>query len=251
MQWQISRVFPVLKPKDVHIWRASLTRNQADLDKLFFLLNPEEKERAAKYIVKKAADSFIVSRAILRTLIAKYLQIDSQNISFQQNKYGKLRLDSSPLQFNISHSHDLALFIFALDVPVGIDVEFIRNDYEFADIANKFFSKTEVAELFSLPVSQQIQAFFNCWSRKEAFIKALGNGLFTALDKFSVEVSARKEGRVRLSDSGGGLDTQSWILEALDPADGYVGAFAVGLSEYATSFYDFEMGLIMSLTPNL
>ena len=240
MLWQSLKNFPTLKANQAHIWRASLTRNQVDLDKLLFLLNPEEKERAAKYIVKKAADSFIVSRAILRTLIAKYLQINSQSMVFQQNKYGKLHLNSSLLQFNISHSHGLALFIFALDTPVGIDVEFVRNDYEFADIANKFFSKTEVRELFSLPDGQQTQAFFNCWSRKEAFIKALGNGLFTALDKFSVEVSARKEGRVRLSDSGGGLDTQSWILEALDPANGYAGAFAVGSAEYAASFYDFD-----------
>ncbi|OGT09380.1 MAG: hypothetical protein A2V89_02745 [Gammaproteobacteria bacterium RBG_16_37_9] len=240
MLWQSPKNFQILKANQAHVWRATLIRTEKDLADLSSLLSPQEKERAAKYMVKKAADSFIISRAVLRALLAKYLQIEPQSIVFQQNKYGKLYLDSSLLQFNISHSHGLALFIFALNAPVGIDVEFVRHDYKFTDIAKKFFSKAEVAELFSLPVSQQIQAFFNCWSRKEAFIKALGEGMFSPLDEFSVEVSVSKEGQVRLSYANDDQEGKFWTLEALDPADEYSGAFAVGLAEYTTDFYDFE-----------
>jgi len=236
MSWQSPKFFPILQANQVHIWRASLTRAEKELVELRALLNLQEKERAAKFVVKNAANSFIVARGILRRLLSRYLQTFPQDLVFQQNQYGKLYLDSSPVQFNLSHSHDLALFIFALNRPVGVDVEFIRADYDFADIARKFFSKAESTELFSLPKDEQLHAFFNCWTRKEAFIKAKGVGMFCALDKFSVEVTSNKEGRMRL-ESYDELDSNNWILEAINPADMYAGAFVVESPSYTINFY--------------
>lgn len=239
MLWQSPKVFPTLQPNQVHVWRASLIRTEKELVELTELLSLEEKGRADKFLVKHAANSFIVARGILRKLLGQYLQCSAESLVFKQNQYGKLYLDTSSIEFNLSHSHDLALFIFALNASVGIDVEFIRSDYDFIDIAKKFFSKAEVTELLSLPKAEQSQAFFNCWTRKEAFIKAKGMGMFCALDKFSVEVNSYKEGKMRLvGDTNDMLDTKKWILEAINPASMYAGAFVVGLTSYAASFYE-------------
>ncbi|MDR1057525.1 MAG: 4'-phosphopantetheinyl transferase superfamily protein [Coxiellaceae bacterium] len=237
MPWQRSQSFPDLRTKEVHVWRASLKYPQEKILEFLKILNLQERERAAKFMVNNAASSFIIARGILRTLLAKYLNLQPQEIIFRQNQYGKLYLESSPLQFNLSHSHEIALFIFALNTPVGIDVEFMRVDYNFTDIAQRFFSKVESEKLFALPKDKQLQAFFNCWVRKEAVIKAQGVGMFKELDKFSVEVSSSKEGCVQLlldDDSD-----QNWTLESLNPGGNYSGAFAIGLTGYTVNFYDF------------
>lgn len=238
MLWQHPQIFPALEVGKVHIWRASLRYPQEKILGFLKILNFQEKERAAKFVVSGAANGFIVARGILRTLLARYLTVTPQDIVFQQNQYGKLYLDFSPVQFNLSHSHEIALFIFTLNNPVGIDVEFVRDNYNFADIAKKFFSKVEIEKLFALPKNEQLQAFFNCWARKEAFIKAQGTGMFRELDKFSVEVSSHKEGQVQLL-ADDNPNEQAWMLEAIDPGEGYSGAFAAGLLKCMASFYDF------------
>ncbi|EKE00872.1 MAG: 4'-phosphopantetheinyl transferase [uncultured bacterium] len=239
MPWQSPQTFPILRTNQVHIWRAPLKRNKEELAQLSALLNSQEKARADKFIAEHAKNNFTTARGILRYLLAKYLQTNPQDLTFQQNQHGKLHLESSELQFNISHSRDWALFIFAMNQPVGVDIEFIRNDFDFAPIAQRFFSKKENMELLALPQDQQLRAFFNCWSRKEAFIKALGKGLFCALDGFSVEVSSKKEGKLQLHVADIEFDTKNWSLEALNPVEGYVGAFTTSLSEYKACLYDF------------
>ena len=240
MRWQISKNFSALTVDKVHIWRANLARPEKEIANFLAILNVQERERADRFMVQAARSSFIVARAILRQLLARYLTVKAQEVIFRQNSYGKLYVDATPLQFNLSHSHGLAVFIFALETPVGIDVEFIRDDYNFEEIAQKFFSPIEAAQLFALPEEQRPQAFFNCWSRKEAFIKALGTGMFSSLDKFAVEVFYNKEGVVKLLQVENDLDQKSWRLEAFDPMTKYAGAFAVKRSSACTtSFYDF------------
>ena len=239
MAWQFPQTFPVLHTNQVHIWRATLKRSKEDLAEFTKLLNLQEKIRANKFIAKQAKNNFVVARGILRWLLGKYLGIKPQDILLQQNRYGKLYVASSALQFNLSHSHDLALFAFTQHHFIGVDVEFIRADFDFTAIAERFFSKTENLDLLALPIEQQLPAFFNCWSRKEAFIKALGKGLFCALDSFSVEVSNKNAGRLTLHFSDMELDTKNWALEALNPAASFVGAVATSCCKYQTSFYEF------------
>jgi 4'-phosphopantetheinyl transferase len=238
MTWQSPTTFPGLQTNQVHVWHASLKQNERELAELLNLLDFQEKERAAKFISEQAKNNFIAARGVLRSLLAKYLHVKPQDLVFQQGQYGKLYLESSTLQFNISHSHDLALFIFALHQPVGIDVEFIRDDFDFVPIAQRFFSKKETTDLLTLPPDQQLHAFFNCWSRKEAFIKAIGKGIFFALDEFSVEVSNKQKGRLQLQITDPEFNAKNWALEALNPADGYVGAFATTLQKYEVGLYD-------------
>jgi 4'-phosphopantetheinyl transferase len=237
MRWQSLETFPTLRANQIHIWRAPLVRAEKELIELKSFLNKEEQERAAKFIVERAANSFVVARGFLRKLLSKYLQIPPRDLIFQQNQYGKLYIESSSLQFNLSHSHNLALFIFTINASVGIDLEFIREDYKFSDIVRKFFSQKESAALFSLPKNEQVQAFFNCWTCKEAVIKAKGVGMFRALDDFSVEVSNNKWGKMILEDSSDMLESNAWSLEAINPGDEYSGAFAADLSDYSVDFY--------------
>jgi 4'-phosphopantetheinyl transferase len=237
MPWQSPQAFPTLKTNQIHVWRATLGRSKKELAELSGMLNPQEKERADKFIAKNAKNNFIVARGILRNLLANYLSTEPQKLSFQQNQYGKIRIEASELQFNISHSCDLALFAFTLKHPIGVDIEFIRDDFDFIPIAQRFFSAKENLDLLALPTDQQLQAFFNCWSRKEAFIKAVGTGVFCALNEFSVEVSDKKEGRLQIQFTSAEFNSKDWSLEALDPMEGYAGAFATPQDGYEIKRY--------------
>jgi 4'-phosphopantetheinyl transferase len=239
MKWQSPKTFPILQTNHVHVWRAPLKRSQEELAYLSKTLNSQEESRAAKFVAENTRNNFIAARGILRYLLAKYLQTQPQDLVFQQNQYGKLHLESSELQFNISHSRDLALFIFTTHHQVGVDVEYIRNNFEFSGIAKRFFSKTENIDLLALPAEKQLNAFFNCWSRKEAFIKAIGKGIFYPLDEFSVEVSNKNDGRVQLEFMNDELNTTHWALEALNPDDEYAGAFAISSQKHTTHLYNF------------
>ena len=225
--------FPILRPKQVHIWYAQLKRREKDF---IGFLNAQEKLRASKFIAASARNNFIVARGILRHLLGRYLGVKPQDLLLRQNRYGKLYLDAS-VQFNISHSQGLGLFAFTQNHVIGVDIEFIRTNFDFVAIAQRFFSPTERSSLLSLPADHQAAAFFHCWSRKEAFIKALGKGLFCELDSFSVEVSRQKFGRLQLHSNS----NNNWSLEALYPADGFVGAFATAYCDYTASFYRFEL----------
>lgn len=241
MLWQIPQNFPVIQANQVHIWRILLKCNQNRLTALTNLLNTQEQTRASGFMAEHARNNFIIARGVLRKLLAKYLHIPPQDLLFQQNQYGKIHLDSSALQFNISHSHDWALFAFVLDYPIGIDIERIHEDTDFIAIAKRFFSKQETKTLLALPQTQQLHAFFNCWSRKEAFIKATGKGIFFALDEFSVEISNKTSGLLQLQIPTIEPHQNNWSLEALNPTAGYTGAFATSCPKYQTNFYDMKL----------
>lgn len=248
MQWQSYKNFPELSNDQVHIWRINLKQNFQQIPALTKLLNLKEQDRAERFKVKKAKNNFIIARGVLRLLLAKYLCITPKEIVFKQNSYGKPLLNCEPIKFNISHANDYALFIFAKNYHVGIDVESVRNDFDFIAIAQKFFSQQEIAALLNIPQEQQIQAFFNCWSRKEAFIKGIGTGIFFALDKFAVEVCNKTSGKLKLDiDEEKLFELQSvnWSLEALNPGNGHVGAFAVSGQNYVANCYNMPLDLVL------
>ena len=176
----------------VQIWQASLSQHANNLTALTSLLNSEEQARADKFIYAKHRNNFIIARAILRCLLAQYLQCKPATIVFQQNEHGKLFLDPShaglSLEFNLSHAGDVVVYAFVLNRQIGVDVEHIRHDVAMLDIAKRFFATDEQKSLLQLPEDQQIFAFYDCWTRKEAFIKAIGRGLSYPLKNFSVDI---------------------------------------------------------------
>jgi 4'-phosphopantetheinyl transferase len=231
INWQQMQTPPVLLDKVVHVWCANLRTAPKRLNDSWNLLLDDEKNKANKFISVQAKENFIISRGILRLLLSKYIGIVPEKLVFKQGEYGKpyalLDTDQLPIQFNISHSKDLALFAFTLDSQLGIDIEYIQKDFSYEEIAPQFFSKQENAVLFSLPKEQKLEAFFTCWTRKEAFIKAIGEGLSFPLDKFDVDITTNAENKplpVYIHNERAANKTCS--LYALYPARDYVAALA-------------------------
>lgn len=211
-----------LQENEIHLWRATLDCEAAALRRFEGTLAPEEKARAAKFVFPRDRDHFIAARGILRELLGNYLGRDPQSVDFAYGAQGKPRLggpDSGrPVRFNLSHSHGLAVYALTLEREVGVDLEPIRPDFATHDIAERFFSVEEVAELQALPQALRPEGFFLCWTRKEAYIKARGEGLGIPLDSFRVSLTPGEREILTSADSG------RWTLRAFQPAEGFAGA---------------------------
>lgn len=214
----------------VHVWRASLDQPPWLVQQLWPTLHPNEQNRAQRFVFPKDRNHYIVARGTLRAILGRYLSIAPQRLYFRYNAYGKPILDEQHLQhtiaFNVSHSHGLALLAFARCEDLGVDIEYMNPAIEGPQIAEHYFSPAEVQKLLSAPPSLQTHAFFNCWTRKEAYIKARGMGISLGLNNFDVsllpaepvELLAIRESNQRLSD---------WSLRELLPGPGYKGALAI------------------------
>ena len=156
----------ILSEDEAHIWRADLDINESSQGSFQKLLSSDEKNRAKKFRFAKDSQNFIAARGILRLLVGKYLEINPAEIFFHYSEFGKPGIANNSLQFNISHSKNIALFAFIKKFNVGVDVEFVNPNIEVKDIATKFFSANEIMNLLALPEQEQTLGFFNCWTRK-------------------------------------------------------------------------------------
>jgi len=215
---------PAAKPatlaeKELHVWRASLHLSPEKLGRLEATLNAEEKARAEKFLVPRARENFVAARGILRELLGAYLGIGADQVTFRYGAQGKpflAPIHDSQLSFNVSHSHGMGLFAFAERGELGVDIEQARADFQGMEIASRFFSEQEIAELKKLPPSEATEAFFGCWTRKEAYVKAHGEGLSIPLRSFTVSFDAPRQ--VLQADGA------AWSCHALQPAAGIAGA---------------------------
>jgi 4'-phosphopantetheinyl transferase len=223
--WDLGPDRPALEADEVHVWRASLDCDERVLHRFEATLAPDEKNRAQRFVFQRDRNSYVAARGILRELLGRYLTRAPSEIEFDYGAQGKPALRTGPsqrpMQFNVSHSHGLALFAFAVGRQVGVDVELVRPDFAGEKIAERFFSSQEVMELRSLPAAVQDEGFFLCWTRKEAYIKARGEGLQIPLKSFHVSLTPGKPARLQADDSS------RWSLRSLRPDARYVGA-AVG-----------------------
>lgn len=215
-----------LKSHHVHIWRISLDLSTDSVKSIESTLSADELERAARFHFQLDKNRFIVAHGILRKLLGRYLHCDPTELTFSLNQYGKPALVNSALEFNLSHSGNFALIAVTQGRKVGVDVERIRQGISSHVIAQQYFSKSEVAELQSLPIEQRESAFFTCWTRKEAYIKAQGLGLSLPLESFDVsltpgQLSILRATRPDLQESA------RWTLRSLDVELNYAGAVAV------------------------
>lgn len=215
---------------DVHLWIASLNRPGAEVAALRRTLTSDELERAGRFHFKNDRDYFIVARGLLRAILARYLKKKPGEIRFDYGSHGKpeLRVKNGkpPLRFNLAHSRDYAIYAVARSRAVGVDIEFIRPEFAKEEIAERFFSGAEVGALRVLPEKLQATGFFNCWTRKEAFLKALGDGLSRPLDEFDVSLAPDQPARL-LRVGWNSSEASRWFLESLEPVRGYVAAVAV------------------------
>lgn len=216
-----------LTPPDegaVHIWRALPALHHIDLDRSEFL-SPDEKERMARFRFGTDRHNFIFCRSMLRMLLASYLGTSPAELCFAYSAHGKpsLAVPSGDLEFNLSHSHGAVLFAFSRGRRIGVDVEFVRHDLKVEEIATRFFSSAE--QIVIKQSSDQYQAFFQCWTRKEAFVKARGEGLSCPLDSFDVSIGEQDE--VRLTTRPNASEADNWHLWSLKTLPGYSASVAV------------------------
>src|ERR1041384_4615882 len=228
--WPSPPTRPRLKANDVHIRRVSLDPPDSTVEKLTEVLAIDEVTRANRFHFEADRRHFIVARACLRKLLGDYLGIGATAIHFNYSEHGKPSLEKSinaqQLSFNLAHSGSLALYAFTLKRRIGVDLEQIRPEFTVDEIARRYFSASEIDRLSQLPPALRHQAFFNCWTRKEAFIKAMGIGLSLPLDQFDVTLAPNEPAtlvQTRWNDE----ESSRWSLTALDAGRDYVAAVAV------------------------
>ena len=193
--WQPAEKPQALPLNEAHVWRLALDQPEAAWQRLERVLTPDEVVRADRFYFARDRRRFVVSRAVVRLLLGQYLDLPSGTIEFYTGPYGKPytspQLEATPFQFNVSHSGEMALFGFVRQRQLGIDIEFRKTLPEIREIAVNFFSPHEVATLMGLPSPLQPLGFFNCWSRKEAYIKAIGKGFVPATGFIRRDAAAR------------------------------------------------------------
>lgn len=203
-----------LKPGEVHVWRCELDQPRERYEEFWRTLDDDEREKASRFHFDKHRRHYVVGRGVLRLLLGRYLETPPEDVRFCYGPQGKPALDGehleSSLRFNASHSGELAVYAFMHDCEVGVDVELIKGDFATEEIAERFFSAGEIKALSALPDAERPAAFFETWTRKEAYIKAIGSGLSHPLDQFDVTEAI-----------------PGWSILDLDVGTGYCAALAV------------------------
>src|SRR5687768_10731257 len=213
-----------LSADEVHVWRASLNQLHLTLQYLHGILASEERERAARFYFERDRNHFIASRGLLRVILGRYLNLQPGRLQIKYSSYGKPFLADDCggewLRFNVSHSGELALYAFSRGRELGIDIEEIRPEIAHQQIAADFFSKQEIDALQALPAHLQQEAFFLCWTRKEAYIKGIGEGLSFPLHSFDVSLTPGAPASL-LAVRGDAEEAAHWTLQALEPGPNY------------------------------
>ena len=206
---------------EIHVWSTSLEIDEDNLKNLKKNLSVDELMRADRFDSDLHRRRFVVARSNLRMLLAGYLNCEISAIEFAYKTHGKpaLKKPRTELTFNLSHSHDLALYGFGVARAIGIDVERERKDLSELAIAKRFFSQDEIEKIAKLFGENRRKAFFSCWTRKEAYLKACGVGISGGLKSFSVSCGHDEE--VKLIKGNG---IENWEVVALTPASRYAAA---------------------------
>jgi 4'-phosphopantetheinyl transferase len=214
---------------DVHIWMASIELPDATISRLSAFLSKDELERAARFLHDRHRNKYIAGRAMMRDVISRYVDDGPEDIAFAYLSHGKPELSgelrNSGIEFNLSHSGEVALCAVARNSAVGVDVEHIRELRDMQGLANRFFSSSEAEQLAREQEDQQLASFFRCWTRKEAYVKAIGQGITCPLDSFAVSLTADAPTRLLHIDQDSTI-AAAWTMVTIIPAQQYVGALA-------------------------
>lgn len=230
----------ILPPGEVHVWKISAGADHQETARPADLLSPDEKERAGRFHFEKDRRVFIMGRGVLRTLLGRYAGVEPGSIRFIYDGHGKPALPAagnaeSPA-FSVSHSGAEILLAFGRGFPVGIDVERIRDGLDVEDLARRYFSPVEAAQYLSLPEEERIEAFFSCWARKEAFLKARGEGLSFGLDRFEVTLRPGEPARL-VKIVGDEAEAKEWSLHDIPVGPGFKAALAARTRQPRISCY--------------
>lgn len=238
---KISQIVPVhswcfppksfmLKTDEVHVWRVSLNLMKSWAINMQHILSIDERKRAERFYSQKDRENYIIVHIMLRTILSRYLNIEPVQVRFCYNSCGKPALVISSCQniprFNLTHSGGLVLYAITSNREIGIDLERVHPVADVEQIAEYFFSDKEKTAFRSLSTNLKYKAFFTCWTRKEAYIKARGEGLSMPLDQFDVSL-VPGEPAILLSTRGNPQEALRWSLQDLIPDHDYIAALAV------------------------
>lgn len=227
MDWSVPPIDLELSYSKVHIWHASLEATAEQLCKFHNVLSHDEMQRAERFYFDGDRKHFIVARALLRHILSVYTECEPGRHSFKYNPYGRPSLNNEhSLRFSVTHSGAEALYAIARDRDIGIDIEYIHPLKGSDQIVERFFSKAEKAAFHNLPEQSRNRAFFNCWTRKEAYLKALGKGLSHPLDEFSVSFLPG-ESAISIPTQGDMREEPDWTIKDIRVNSGYVAAVVV------------------------
>jgi 4'-phosphopantetheinyl transferase len=241
ISWVAAPDDPVPSQNQVHVWRTSLDRPDQQMQYLESLLSPDERTRAERFRFQRDRKRFCVARGVLRVILGRYLRITPGHVQFRYEPSGKPCLaesqSSEGIHFSLAHSGGWTLYAFVLGRRVGIDLEYVRPLPDIELIATSFFSALEQDTLRRLPIDQQCEAFYNAWTRKEAYLKALGCGLSYPLDQFDVSLVPGELACLR-GVRGYPEEPSRWSLAAFTPHPRYVAALAVEGQDWRLSCWD-------------
>ncbi|MBU1212438.1 MAG: 4'-phosphopantetheinyl transferase superfamily protein [Alphaproteobacteria bacterium] len=214
---------------DIDLVRFSLTVGDAELQLLQSILSEDEAARARRFLQQGHGDRFVAARGRLRQILGGYAGCEPAAVAFDSAAHGKPALRTAagsrePVHFNLTHSGDVAAVALCRSAEVGIDIERIRPVRE--GLARRYFAAEEVAGLDALEVAQRLPAFFRCWTRKEAFLKATGEGIRRGLDSFVVTVGADEDPSI-VSIDGDRAAGKAYVLADFDAGPGTAGAVCV------------------------
>jgi 4'-phosphopantetheinyl transferase len=219
---------PLSLPEDeVQLWRVDLEAIRADESRWQELLSADEATRASRFHFPIDRQHFVASRALLRTILAGYLCTHANDLTFSYSAKQKPSLGSphatSGITFNLSHSGGIALYAFSHGRDLGVDVERVRADFDVEAIGRRFFSAHEQRQLFDLPSAERADAFFRCWTRKEAYVKATGDGLSLPLSQFDVSLEPGKTNAL-VATRPDSSEAERWLLREVSAGSGYTAA---------------------------
>jgi 4'-phosphopantetheinyl transferase len=239
------RALPDLGPDDVHLWWMPLDEPPTVVAALGPVLSPDESERAARFVFPRHRDRFIVGRAGLRGLLADYLRTKPAEIPLSATEYGKPHLSSRAgalnIRFNVSNAGGLALVGVTLGREIGVDLELVRPERADRRVAQRFFSSRELKDLGALRGEEWVRGFFRCWTRKEAYIKARGEGLSLSLDRFDVSVTARAAAEILAVRPDRG-ERSRWSMADVSPPGDPAWVAAIVVEGSGWRLREFEAG---------
>jgi 4'-phosphopantetheinyl transferase len=229
--WRAPDTLPQLTEREIHVWAIPLTGTEFQFAALHATLAAHERTQAARFHFDRHRRRFVFGRGRMRHLLGAYLKRDPRDLTFQYDGLGKPSLprgcSEAECCFNFSNSGDLALLAVGCNVPLGVDLERVRQLSDMPALARRFFSFEESDAILSIAdAAERLNAFFRCWTRKEAYLKAVGKGLTFPLDQVVVNIDADSDPRIlRIGPAGAG-EAANWQLTHLDPPSGYQGALA-------------------------
>lgn len=241
--WEQGSKRASLSDQEVHVWRTWLDLEEGLEDWFWRQLSRDEQERADRYFMKRDRRRFVAARGWLRAVLAGYVQCEPRQIQFTYEAWGKPALAGVDprFQFNLAHSEEMAVCVVTRDRRVGIDVEKIRKMDDLEQIARRYFSKKEQADLLRLGEADRHLGFFNCWTRKEAYLKATGEGVTAGLDQFQVTLIPGDRPAL-VNRDGMPEESARWEFHDLKPAPGYASALTIEGVGLALTCWDWTRG---------